>query len=89
MLDDPLLLCAVMLKLYSSPASRLLTMIDVVSILLTGMGMGSLVAEFNVSYVTDTLVRGSPPVWMYDQVTVMTPLDDIGALHINAGTSKN
>ena len=48
MLDDPLLLCAVMLKLYSSPTSRLLTMIDVVSTLLTEIGMGSLVVEFDI-----------------------------------------
>ena len=57
-LDDPSLFTAVTLKVYSNPAFRSGIVTDVVSTLMSGMGMG-----FN-PYETDILVRGSPPVWM-------------------------
>ena len=36
-------------------------------------------------YTTDTLVKGSPPLWMYDQVTAMVPPADWKLVHIGAG----
>ena len=62
MLDDPSLFTEVTLKVYSNPAFRSGIVTDVVSTLMSGMGMGILL--FPKQYETDTFVRVSPPVWM-------------------------
>ena len=79
-LDDPLMFSAVILKVYSKPVTRSGTSTDVVSVLSSLIGLIAIV---------ESSVRGSPPVWMYDQITIMMtpgPLDDTGALHVRAGT---
>lgn len=40
-------------------------------------------------YITDTLVRGSPPVWRQDHVTMTVPLDDNAELHVETGAKKD
>ena len=64
MLDDPLLFSAVMLKMYSKPATKSWICADVVSVLLTETGCVVLFECSVNMYVTEIVIKGSPPVWM-------------------------
>ena len=58
----------------------------VTSALAMSTSVGGLIARPSSNrYTTDTLVRGSPPLWMYDQVTVMVPSADLTLVHVGAG----
>ena len=87
MLMNPMVFSVDIVKVYNLPATRFETMALITSTLAISIGVRGLIARpSSYRYTTDKLVRGSPPVWMYDHETVMSPLDDNGALQVGAGT---